>query len=121
MKVFKKILKKILIIVNTIKYVMRIINNVLRTAQNLGGLTPLKIIFQKFGGGWRPPQACRWETPWFEPTTSCIRGKRLIADHEGLTVMNKQQRGKYIKSIFLQRHLPETIWYMKETPEIILN
>ena len=34
--------------VNIIKYYE---NNVLRTAQNLGGgLTPLKIIFQKFGG-----------------------------------------------------------------------
>ena len=61
LKVYKKILKvfkKILIIVNTIKYLMRIINNVLRTAQNLrgGGLTPLKIIFQKFGGAGAPPK-----------------------------------------------------------------
>ena len=64
MKVFKKILKKILIIVNTIKYVIRIINNVLRTAQNLGGgLTPLKIIFQKFGGGGGAPPSLQVGNP----------------------------------------------------------
>ena len=45
-------------------YFQKLINNVLRTAQNWGGgLTPLKIIFQKFGGLAPPPPSLQVGNP----------------------------------------------------------
>ena len=58
----------------------------------------------------------------FKPTTSCIRGKRLTARPQGLHGRERTTPRlilKYIESISLQRHRPETIWHKGETPEII--
>ena len=58
----------------------------------------------------------------FEPTTSCIRGKGLPARQQGPHAKEQTTPRlilKYFENIFLQRPLPETIWHMEETPEII--
>ena len=57
----------------------------------------------------------------FEPTTSCIRGKRLTGRPQGPHGKERTTpRLKYIESISLQWHRPETIWHMEETPEYLL-
>ena len=52
-------------------------------------------------------------------TTSCIRGKRLTARPQGTHGRERTTPRliwKYIESISLKRHPPETTWHMEETP-----
>ena len=64
--------------------------------------------------------------PWvgFEPTTSCIRGKRVTARPGGPHAREQTTPRlilKHLESISPQRHPPETIWHREETLDTIWN